>query len=366
MEELLKAIVERQASDAFVTVGAPITLKVDGELISLGDQPLSEHQVAELISATMSQDISNAFTRGNEANYAIDHPVHGRMRASAFIQRGHPGLVLRRISGEIPDFKALGLPPVMKQLAMLKRGLVILVGGTGTGKSTSLASMLDYRNTHSRGHIITVEDPIEYVHSHKGCLVTQREVGLDTESYEVALANTLRQAPDVIMIGEVRTAKTMESALAFAETGHLCFCTLHANNANQALDRIQSFFPAAQHNQIWMDLSLNLRAMVAQQLLPARTGKKRVPVVEVLLGTALIQDHIRKGEVHLIKELMARSTEQGMQTFDQALIEAYKSGLISRAEAIRHADSANDVRLNIKLHEHGAEALTESTDFEVE
>lgn len=366
MEELLKAIVEHQASDAFVTVGAPITLKVDGTLTTLGDKPLEEKQVADLIAATMSEGSQQAFAERREANYAIDHPNHGRMRASAFIQRGLPGLVLRRISGEIPDFKALGLPPVMKQLAMLKRGLVILVGGTGTGKSTSLASMLDYRNANSRGHIITVEDPIEFVHSHKGCLVTQREVGLDTESYDVALANTLRQAPDVIMIGEVRTAKTMESALAFAETGHLCFCTLHANNANQALDRIQSFFPAAQQNQVWMDLSLNLRAMVAQQLLPARSGKGRVPVVEVLLATALIQDHIRKGEVHLIKELMGRSTEQGMQTFDQALLEAYKSGLISQADAIRHADSTNDVRLNIKLHEHGAESLTESTDFEVE
>ena len=366
MEELLKAIVEHQASDAFVTVGAPITLKVDGTLTTLGDQPLDEKQVADLIAATMSEGSQQAFAERQEANYAIDHPDHGRMRASAFIQRGLPGLVLRRISSEIPDFKALGLPPVMKQLAMLKRGLVILVGGTGTGKSTSLASMLDYRNANSRGHIITVEDPIEFVHSHKGCLVTQREVGLDTESYDVALANTLRQAPDVIMIGEVRTAKTMESALAFAETGHLCFCTLHANNANQALDRIQSFFPAAQQNQVWMDLSLNLRAMVAQQLLPARNGKGRVPVVEVLLATALIQDHIRKGEVHLIKELMGRSTEQGMQTFDQSLLEAYKSGLISQADAIRHADSANDVRLNIKLHEHGAESLTESTDFEVE
>jgi len=366
MEELLRVLVERKASDGFVTVGAPKTIKVDGDLLALGETPLTEKEVLDLIYATMSPSQQVEFSAQHECNYAIDHPKFGRFRASAFIQRGMPGLVMRRISADIPDFGTLGLPKIVEQLSMLKRGLVIFVGGTGTGKSTSLAAMLDYRNRNSRGHIITVEDPIEYVHSHKRSLVTQREVGLDTESYEVALANTLRQAPDVIMIGEVRTARTMEAALAFAETGHLCLCTLHANNANQALDRIQSFFPAEQHDQVWMDLSLNLRAMVAQQLLPRRGGKGRVPVVEVLLGTALVQDHIRKGEVHLIKELMSRSTEQGMQTFDQSLFGAYKAGLISQEDAVRHADSANDVRLNIKLFERGEGAFRESIDYEVD
>ncbi len=366
MQELLKVMVERKASDGFVTVDAPITIKVDGNLMPLSETTMTKEKVCELMLSTMSEAQRQQFERENECNYAIDDKVHGRFRASAFVQRGLPGIVLRRISADIPAFADLGLPKIIEQLSMLKRGLVIFVGGTGTGKSTSLAAMIDYRNINSRGHIITIEDPIEYLHRHKGCLVTQREVGLDTESYEVALANTLRQAPDVIMIGEIRSAKTMEAALSFAETGHLCLCTLHANNANQALDRIQSFFPAEQHNQVWMDLSLNLRAMVAQQLLPRRGGTGRVPVVEVLLGTALVQDHIRKGEVHLIKELMSRSTEQGMQTFDQSLFEAFKAGLITKEEAIRHADSANDVRLNIKLHERGRDAMRESIDYEVE
>jgi len=366
MDELLKVMVDRKASDGFITVDAPATIKVNGDLRALGEKTLSEAQVFELIHSTMSEAQRSEYTANHECNYAIDHPTYGRFRASAFIQRSLPGLVIRRISADIPSFDDLGLPPILEQLAMLKRGLVIFVGGTGTGKSTSLAAMIDYRNSNSRGHIVTVEDPIEYIHRHKNSLVTQREVGLDTESYEVALANTLRQAPDVIMIGEVRTARTMEAALAFAETGHLCLCTLHANNANQALDRIQSFFPADQHNQIWMDLSLNLRAMVAQQLLPRFGGEGRVPVVEVLLGTPLIQDHIRKGEVHLIKEVMARSTEQGMQTFDQSLLEAYKAGLISHEDALRHADSSNDVRLNIKLLQRGEGAFRDTIDYEVD
>lgn len=364
MRELLKIMVERGASDGFVTVDAPVTIKIDGDLIPIGSHPMEEEEVRKLIFGSMSDAQRTEFVDNNECNYAIDDAEHGRFRASAFIQRGLPGLVLRRISADIPSFSKLGLPKIIEQLSMLKRGLVIFVGGTGTGKSTSLAAMLDYRNINSHGHIITVEDPIEFVHSHKGCLVTQREVGLDTESYEVALANTLRQAPDVIMIGEVRTARTMEAALAFAETGHLCLCTLHANNANQALDRVMSFFPPEQRDQVWMDLSLNVRAMVAQQLLPKRLGKGRVPVVEVLLGTALIQDHIRKGEVHLIKDVMARSTDQGMQTFDQSLFGAYKNGLITEEQAVRHADSANDVRLKIKLHERGQDSLREEADFD--
>lgn len=366
MEDLLRLMVEQQASDGFVTVDAPVTIKVDGQLVQVNKRELSEVEVRELIKQTMSSEQHELFARYHEANYAINHPEHGRFRVSAFVQRGLPGLVLRRISAEIPSLGELGLPPVIEQLAMIKRGLIIFVGGTGTGKSTSLAAMLDYRNTNSNGHIITVEDPIEYVHRHKGCLVTQREVGLDTESYEVALANTLRQAPDVIMIGEVRTARTMEAALAFAETGHLCLCTLHANNANQALDRIQSFFPPEQQQQVWMDLSLNIRAMVAQQLLPTKHGGSRTPVVEVLLGSALVQDHIRKGEVHLIKDLMSRSNEQGMQTFDQSLFKAYLEDRISAETAIRHADSANDVRLNIKLHERGGDALMDEVDYEMD
>jgi len=366
MDDLLKVMVEQLASDGFVTVEAPVTIKVDGQLVQANKRNLTEAEVRELIRQTMTPEQHEQFEQHHEANYAINHPEHGRFRASAFVQRGLPGLVLRRISAEIPSLGELGLPPVIEQLAMIKRGLIIFVGGTGTGKSTSLAAMLDYRNSNSHGHIITVEDPIEYVHQHKGCLVTQREVGLDTESYEVALANTLRQAPDVIMIGEVRTARTMEAALAFAETGHLCLCPLHANNANQALDRIQSFFPAEQQNQVWMDLSLNIRAMVAQQLLPTKEGGSRTPVVEVLLGSALVQDHIRKGEVHLIKDLMARSNEQGMQTFDQSLFKAYLEGRISEETAVRHADSANDVRLNIKLHERGGDALMDEVDYEMD
>ncbi len=277
----------------------------------------------------------------------------GRFRASAFVQRGKCGLVVRRIQSDIPTVDELGLPPIIKELAMTKRGLVIFVGATGTGKSTSLAAMVGYRNHNSRGHIISVEDPIEFIHEHAGCIVTQREVGMDTESFDVALKNTLRQAPDVILIGEVRAAETMQQALTFAETGHLCLCTLHANNANQALDRIQSFFPAALHNQVWMDLSLNLKAMVAQQLLPRKDGKGRTPVVEVLLNSPLVAEYIRKGEVHLIKDLMAKSTELGMQTLDQSLVKAYKDGLIAKEEALRFADSANDVRLQIKMHDRG-------------
>lgn len=363
---LLEAMVERGASDGFIMADAPLSIKVDGQLQAMNDTLLTEADVAGLIRETMTAEQEAQFDATRECNYAIVDPHLGRFRASAYIQRGRPGLVMRRISEEIPGFEELGLPKSLEKLAMLKRGLVILVGATGTGKSTTLASMLDYRNTHSQGHIITVEDPIEYVHRHKGCLVSQREVGIDTESYEVALANTLRQAPDVIMIGEVRTAKTMETALAFAETGHLCLCTLHANNAYQALDRIQSFFAASQLNQIWMDLSLNLRAMVAQQLLPSRSGGGRVPIVEVMLGSPLVLDHIRKGEVHMIKEVMARSTELGMQTFDQSLIEAYKAGLITAQDAERHADSANDVRLAIKLFEKGSHSIASSGDFSLD
>lgn len=349
IEQLLEQVVKQGASDGFISVDAPPSIKVDGRIFPLSKENITEEQAKELVLSTMREDQQQDFLRHRECNYALSIEGLGRFRASAFVQRGKCGLVLRRIETEIPDIDELGLPPIIKDLAMTKRGLVIFVGATGTGKSTSLASMVGYRNKNSHGHIISIEDPIEFIHEHAGCLVTQREVGMDTESFDVALKNTLRQAPDVIMIGEVRSAETMAQALTFAETGHLCLCTLHANNANQALDRIQSFFPAEMHRQVWMDLSLNLKSMVAQQLIPRKDGKGRTPVVEVLLNTPLVADYIRKGEVHLIKELMTKSTELGMQTLDQSLVEAYKNGLISSEDALRHADSTNDVRLQIKM-----------------
>jgi len=349
IDSLLERMVKEGASDGFITADAPLSIKVDGQIYPISKRALTEDEARDMVFSTMRQDQQVDFRRHHECNYAMSTEALGRFRASAFVQRGKCGMVVRRIQSIIPTIDELGLPPIIKELAMTKRGLVIFVGATGTGKSTSLAAMVDYRNHNSRGHIISIEDPIEFIHDHAGCIVTQREVGMDTESFDVALKNTLRQAPDVILIGEVRAAETMQQALTFAETGHLCLCTLHANNANQALDRIQSFFPAALHNQVWMDLSLNLRAMVAQQLLPRKDGKGRTPVVEVLLNSPLIAEYIRKGEVHLIKELMGKSTELGMQTLDQSLVKAYKDELISKEEAIRFADSANDVRLQIKM-----------------
>lgn len=353
IEDLLERIVKEGASDGFISAGAPPSIKVDGQIYPITEHPLSTEEARELVLSTMRGDQEQDFHEHSELNYALASEGLGRFRASAFVQRGNCGLVVRLIQSEIPTIDELGLPPIIKELSMTKRGLIIFVGATGTGKSTSLASMVGYRNQNSRGHIISIEDPIEFIHEHAGCIVTQREVGMDTESFEVALKNTLRQAPDVILIGEVRTAETMMQALTFAETGHLCLCTLHANNANQALDRIQSFFPPAQHDQVWMDLSLNLKSMVAQQLIPLKDGSGRTPVVEVLLNTPLVADYIRKGEVHLIKDLMSKSTELGMQTLDQSLLAAYKDNLISREDAIRYADSANDVRLQIKMHERG-------------
>ena len=351
IEDLLERIVKEGASDGFIAADAPPSIKVDGQIFPILDRPLTEEETRELVFSTMRPDQQEEFTQHRECNYALATENLGRFRASAFVQRGQCGLVVRRIESQIPSLDELGLPPIIKELAMTKRGLVIFVGATGTGKSTSLAAMVGYRNQNSRGHIISIEDPIEFIHEHAGCIVTQREVGMDTESFDVALKNTLRQAPDVILIGEVRTAQTMQQALTFAETGHLCLCTLHANNANQALDRIQSFFPAEMHDQVWMDLSLNLKSMVAQQLLPRKDGKGRAAVVEVLLNSPLVSEYIRKGEVHLIKELMAKSTELGMQTLDQSLVKAYKEDVISKEDAIRFADSANDVRLKIKMHE---------------
>ncbi|WP_372750021.1 PilT/PilU family type 4a pilus ATPase [Litorivivens sp.] len=349
VEKMLKLMVEKGASDLFITAGVPPSIKLNGKMMPLSTQAMSPDQSREVVLGVMNDAQRREFAEKRECNFAISSRGIGRFRVSAFQQRNFAGMVLRRIETQIPTIDELGLPDIVKDLAMTKRGLIIFVGATGTGKSTSLAAMIGHRNKNSRGHIISIEDPIEFIHKHDGCIVTQREVGIDTESFEVALKNTLRQAPDVILIGEVRTRETMEHAIAFAETGHLCLCTLHANNANQALDRIQNFFPAERHGQLWMDLSLNLKAMIAQQLIPTPDGESRRACIEVLLNSPLASDMIRKGEVHELKSLMARSTEQGMQTFDQALFELYSDGQITYEDALAHADSPNDLRLMIKM-----------------
>ena len=318
-------------------------------MMPMSKTALTPEQAREMVHSTMTEAQIQEFEAERECNFAIHSPIAGRFRVSAFYQRNFAGMVLRRIETEIPSVDDLMLPDAIKKLAMTKRGLVIFVGATGTGKSTSLASMIGYRNQNSKGHIITIEDPIEFVHEHRGCMVTQREVGVDTPSFEIALKNTLRQAPEVIMIGEIRTSQTMDYAVAFAETGHLCLATLHANNANQALDRIINFFPVDRHKQVWMDLSLNLRGMVAQQLVPTIDGKGRRAAIEVLINSPLVSDLIRKGDVHELKAVMAKSTEQGMQTFDQALFNLYQEGQITYESALASADSANDLRLLIKL-----------------
>ncbi|MFC2972119.1 PilT/PilU family type 4a pilus ATPase [Azotobacter bryophylli] len=348
-EKLLRLMVEKGGSDLFITAGVPPSMKINGRILPVMKNPMSPEQTRETVFSVMNEQQRRDFAANHECNFAISARGIGRFRVSAFYQRNLAGMVLRRIETSIPTLEELNLPPVLKDLAMTKRGLVLFVGATGTGKSTSLAAMIGYRNQHSSGHIISIEDPIEFIHQHQSCIVTQREVGIDTESFEVALKNTLRQAPDVIMIGEVRTRETMDYAVAFAETGHLCLATLHANNANQALDRIINFFPADRQHQVWMDLSLNLRAIVAQQLVPTPDGKGRRAVIEVLINTPLIADLIRKGEIHELKGVMKRSTEQGMQTFDQALYQLYTQGEITYEDALRHADSANDLRLMIKL-----------------
>jgi len=349
-EKLLRLMTEKGASDLFITAGMPPSMKVNGRLVPVTRDSLSPEQAREVVFSVMNEQQRAEFTATHECNFAISARGIGRFRVSALYQRNLAAMVLRRIETRIPTFDDLKLPEVLRELSMTKRGLVLFVGATGTGKSTSLAAMIGYRNQNSSGHIISIEDPIEFIHQHKGCIITQREVGIDTESFEVALKNTLRQAPDVIMVGEIRTRETMDYAVAFAETGHLCLATLHANNANQALDRIINFFPADRHHQVWMDLSLNLRAIVAQQLVPTPDGKGRRVVIEVLINTPLVADLIRKGEVHELKPVMKRSTEQGMQTFDQGLYQLYSQGEISYEDALRHADSANDLRLMIKLH----------------
>jgi twitching motility protein PilU len=346
---LLALMVQKKASDLFITAGRAPTMKVDGSLVEVSKSALTEEQALRIVLGIMNQKQKDEFENTKECQFAISVPGLARFRVSAFTQRDAAGMVLRRIENEIPDAESLHLPPVLKDLIMEKRGLVIFVGATGTGKSTSLASLIKYRNQNSSGHIITIEDPMEYEHPHLGCIVTQREVGVDTESYEVALKNTLRQAPDVILIGEIRTRETMQNAITFAETGHLCLSTLHANNANQALDRILHFFPEEMHDQLFMDLSLNLRGVVAQQLIKRADGKGRYPAVEILINTPLAKDYIRKGEINKLKELMKDSREQGMQTFDQALYDLYVSGKISYEDALNSADSRNEVRLMIKL-----------------
>ncbi|MBL4780659.1 MAG: PilT/PilU family type 4a pilus ATPase [Porticoccaceae bacterium] len=362
---LLKLMVDKGASDLFITEGMPPSIKVNGKVIPVGKAKLSGDMSLELVESIMNDKQRVEYGETKELNFAIESDaVKGaRFRVSAFYQRNHAGMVLRRIETVIPTTEELLLPPILNELVLTKRGIIIFVGATGTGKSTSLAAMIGYRNRNTKGHIISIEDPIEFVHQHAGCIITQREVGIDTDSFDVALKNTLRQAPDVILIGEIRTRETMEHAISFAETGHLVLATLHANNANQALDRIQHFFPADRHNQLWMDLSLNLRALLAQQLLPTADGTGRRAVVEILINTPLVSDLIRKGEVHKIKELMSRSKELGMCTFDQALYELYAEGIITYDDAIASADSKNDLRLMIKLQsETDADYLEQVAD----
>lgn len=349
IDRLLQVMVEKGASDLFITTGVPPSIKVNGKVVPVTTTKLTPEKCRETVLSVMTDSQRKDFVRDKELNFAISARGVGRFRVSAFYQRNLAGMVLRRIETNIPDIDQLDLPPIIKDIAMTKRGLIIFVGGTGTGKSTSLAAMIGHRNKNSRGHIITIEDPIEFIHAHQGCIVTQREVGIDTDSFEIALKNTLRQAPDVILIGEVRSRDTMEYALTFAETGHLCLCTLHANNANQALDRILNFFPPERHDQLWLDLSLNLKALVAQQLIRTPDGKGRHAAVEVLLNTPLAADLIRKGDVAGLKPLMARSNELGMQTFDQALFKLYKANKITYDDALNSADSPNDLRLMIKL-----------------
>ena len=346
---LLTLMAEKKASDLFISAGVPPSMKLHGRVMPVSKTVLNDDQARELTLSIMTPAQRDDFQNTKECNFAINRDGIGRFRVSAFVQKDAVGMVIRRIESRIPEIEELKLPPVINELAMVKRGLVIFVGATGTGKSTSLAAMLGYRNRKSTGHIISIEDPIEFVHEHQGCIVTQREVGSDTESYDVALKNTLRQAPDVILIGEIRSREVMDYAIAFAETGHLCLSTLHANNANQALDRIINFFPEERRDQLLMDLSLNLKGIVAQQLVRRPDGNGRRAVVEVLLNTPLVSELIKKGEVNTLKDLMKRSNEQGMITFDQALYNLYLEGEISYDDAILHADSANEVRLMIKL-----------------
>ncbi len=350
MYQLLTMMMQKKGSDLFITSGFPPAMKIDGKMTPATTQPLSSQHTQELARAIMNDKQAAEFEATKECNFAISPASIGRFRVNAFMQQGRVGIILRTINVQIPEMEDLKLPPVLKDVAMTKRGLVLFVGGTGSGKSTSLAAMIGYRNQNSYGHIITIEDPVEYVHEHRNCVITQREVGVDTDSWEAALKNTLRQAPDVILIGEIRDREVMEHAIAFAETGHLALGTLHANNSNQAIDRIINFFPEERRPQLLMDLSLNLKAVISQRLIPVKEGKGRAAAVEVLLNSPLIADLIFKGEVHEIKEIMKKSKELGMKTFDMALFDLFEEGRISYDDALRFADSMNEVRLMIKLH----------------
>ncbi|WP_091933349.1 PilT/PilU family type 4a pilus ATPase [Propionivibrio dicarboxylicus] len=350
MQELLRLMVQKKGSDLFVTANFPPAIKIDGKMTPVSNQILTAQHTSELARSIMNDRQAAEFEATRECNFAISPADIGRFRVNAFVQQGRVGVICRTINTTIPRFEDLNLPPVLKDVVMTKRGLVLLVGGTGSGKSTSLAAMIGYRNENSFGHIITIEDPVEYVHDHRSCVITQREVGVDTESWSAALKNTLRQAPDVILVGEIRDRETMDYAVAFAETGHLCLATLHANSTNQAIDRIVNFFPEERRPQLLMDLSLNLRAVISQRLIPLKEGKGRAAAIEILLNSPLVSDLIFKGEVHEIKEIMKKSRELGMQTFDQALFDLYEGGKISYEDALRNADSVNDLRLQIKLH----------------
>ena len=350
IHELLQLLVQQKGSDLFITTDFPPALKIDGRISPVSKNVLTAQHTIELVRSVMNDKQAAEFESTKECNFAISPPGIGRFRVNAFVQQGRVGMVLRMILTTIPKFEDLNLPPVLKEVAMSKRGIMMFIGATGCGKSTSMAALLGYRNENSYGHIITIEDPIEFVHEHRNCIMTQREVGVDTEDWQIALKNTLRQAPDVILLGEVRDRATMDYAIAFAETGHLCLTTLHANSTNQALDRIINFFPEERRQQVLMDLSLNIRAFVAQRLLARRDARGRVPAVEILLNSPLISDLIFKGDVAGIKDVMKRSRELGMQTFDQSLFDLYESGLVSYEDALRNADSINDLRLQIKLH----------------
>ncbi|HQY27172.1 MAG TPA: PilT/PilU family type 4a pilus ATPase [Burkholderiaceae bacterium] len=355
LHDLLRLMMTRNGSDLFLTAEFPPAFKVDGKVQPVSNAPLSAQHTVELARALMNDKQAAEFEAHKEVNFAISPAGIGRFRVNAFMQQNRVGIVMRTINTEIPTFEHLQLPSVLKDLALTKRGMIIVVGATGSGKSNTLAAIVGHRNEMSHGHIVTIEDPVEFVHPHRNCIVTHREVGVDTESWEVALKNTLRQAPDVIMIGEIRDRETMEHAVAFAETGHLCLATLHSNSANQALDRIINFFPEERRAQLLMDLSLNLKAIISQRLIPMATGKGRVPAVEILLNSPLIADLVFKGEVGAIKEIMKKSRELGMQTFDQALFDLFEEGRISYEDALRNADSVNDLRLNIKLNSKRSE-----------
>ena len=356
MYDLLRLMISKKGSDLFITAEFPPAFKIDGKVTPVSNQAMTAQHTSELARAIMNDKQASEFEATKECNFAISPAGIGRFRVNAFVQQGRIGLVLRTITTRIPTVEELGIPSVLKDVVMTKRGLLIMVGATGSGKSTTLAALIGHRNENSYGHIVTIEDPVEYVHPHRNCIVTQREVGVDTEDWSAALKNTLRQAPDVILIGEIRDRETMDHAIAFAETGHLCMATLHANSSNQALDRIINFFPEERRAQLLMDLSLNLKGMISQRLIPLKDTKGRVPAVEIMLNSPLISDLIFKGDVHEIKEIMKRSRELGMQTFDQALFDLFESDRISYEDALRNADSVNDLRLSIKLHSKNARA----------